>query len=285
MNSFKTFLPRIAFSVGLLCAMAGCDTIGQDIADLKNSITPISPHEAALKAADKNDPDARRTGTTLISNSPFGGADAYLALYREYVQHDDDPLVKASAIRALARHGTPDDALLIVPHLTDENPQVRWEAAKALQRLHNPAVVADALKVIRNEEEQSDIRVAAIQALGQYPEDRVFRGLVGRLDERELSINLSAQDTLHTLTNQQFGLNSREWLQWYESKLKGGDPFADQQEYLFPTYQRDESFWERVAFWTSPTFEQPGTPTGLHPAGSRTTYDDEPPAASIPSGG
>src|SRR6185295_4051963 len=112
----------------------------------------------------------------------FGGAEVYLRAYRDYIQHETNPLVKAEAIRALGRHGSAEDATLIAGQLKDDNIQVRWEAAKALQRLHNPAVVPDLLRILRDDQQTADIRMAAACALGQYPEDRVFHGLVGALE-------------------------------------------------------------------------------------------------------
>jgi hypothetical protein len=125
-----------------LWGLAGCSTAGQDLSEFGNSLTPLTPSEAARRMVDPHDPDNRRTGTVLIANSPFGGADAYIAVYRDRVAREADPLVKAVSIMALGRYGVPDDAPAIAATLEDEQFQVRWEAAKALQRIHNPAVVA-----------------------------------------------------------------------------------------------------------------------------------------------
>jgi hypothetical protein len=255
--------------------LAGCSTAGQDLGELGAALTPVTPSEAARMMWDEYDPDNRRQGITLIANSPFGGADPYVNTYRDRVAHETDPLVKAASITALGRYGGPDDAPPIAACLKDEQFQVRWEAAKALQRLHNPAVVADLLRILRHLDEQPDIRVAAAIALGQYPQDRVFQGLVEALDARELAINSAAGMSLSTLTGQDFALDSAAWLQWYK---EAEHPFADQQEYLFPTYQREETFLEKLAFWSSKTYEQPAPPAGLRPAARQTYQDDEVPA-------
>jgi len=236
-------------------SLGGCETIGQDLGGLGDAFDPTSPSEAARDMFDQYDADKRRLGTVQISGAPFGGSEVYVKQYRDMVNNERDPIVKATAIRALGKHGQPDDALRIAPHLAHETVQVRWDAAKALQRLHNPAVVADLLKTLRNESELADVRMAAAVGLGQYPEDRVFQGLVGVLNARELAINTAAHRSLKLLTGKDFGLEAADWLGWYNQTIIAGDAFAGRLEYRYPTYQRDETVWEKIAFWSEKTYE------------------------------
>lgn len=272
-DAMKTLLRTGVLAVAALLPGSGCETISQDISQFADELMPPSPRQAATDMFDQDDADRRRRGTVLLANSPFGGADVYLAAYRDMVAHERDPLVRAAAILALGRHGDPTDALPIAELLEDDaaDPQVRWAAAKALQRLHNPGAAPALLHPIRDERERQELRVDAAVALGQYPEDRVFQGLIGALDDRELAVNLAAHGSLRTLTGHDFGLDPVAWLTWYGNAV---DPFAGQEEYLYPTYQRDETFLEKLAFWSSKSFEQPGPPAGLTPAGERSTYQD-----------
>ncbi len=264
-------------------AVIGCSSMGQDLSALGESIMPVNPDKAVRLMVDPHDPDNRRRGTVLIANSPFGGADAYLAMYRDRVENERDPLVKAASIGALGRYGGPEDAPRIAGALGDEQElQVRWEAAKALQRIHNPTVVSPLLQTLGDEGEQPDIRVATAVALGQYPQDRVFQGLIGALDAVELSVNLAAQQSLVMLTGEDFRLDPRAWLRWYNAVEQ---PFARQQEYLYPTYQRRQTWLEKLAFWSTTTFEQPGPPAGLRPVSRRKTYPDSDEAPADETGG
>lgn len=264
----------IASCVALSMACAGCETLGQDVNDLAAAIKPVTPAQAARDMLDPYDADKRRNGIVLISNAPFGGVEVYVAAYRDMVLNERDPLVKAAAIRALARWGDPEDAMRIAPYLTFENVQVRWEAAKGLQRLHNPVVVPDLVKTLGDANEHEDVRIAAATALGQYPEDRAFQGLVAALDSRELAINEAAEQSLHDITGQSLGLDPPAWLAWYDANTKQGDAFAGSLVYFYPVYWREDTFWEKLTFWTSRNFEKPGQPAGLRPAGERRTYDD-----------
>ena len=149
----------VTVCVCVLAVAAGCETMRQDIGEF--SLVSTTPGEAARMMYDTTDPDKRRVGTVLISNSSFGGTDVYVKWYRDSVASEPDPLVRAVSVSALGRHGTPEDAVPIALCLDDEQFQVRWEAAKALQRLHYPAVVPVLLATLRDEDEESDIRVAS----------------------------------------------------------------------------------------------------------------------------
>ena len=267
---------RSALALALLLTFTvhmttGCATISDDFTDATSSLFPPSPTEAAQMMLDPHNPDARREGTNWIGNAPFGGAPVYVSTYRDYVEHEEHELVLVEAIRALARHGSPEDAPLIAKHLTHSNEQVRWQAARGLQRLHNPVVVNALLDRLRDEQEEPDVRIAAAVAVGQYAQDRVFQALVAALLSRHLAINAAARESLQTLTSQDFGFESRDWMAWYNQQ---GEPFAGRQDYLYPTYQRDYSWIEKLVLWSPKMQEQPAPPAGLRPEAERSTYDE-----------
>lgn len=265
-----------AAALAASCVGSGCDTASEGLDDLLGGINTPEPSEAARWMFDQYDPDRRRTGALLIMNAPFGGEDVYVRQYRDMVINERDPIVKAIAIRALGRYGAPSDAAIIEIHLTHENEQVRWEAAKAMQRLHNPGVVGTMLLLLRDDQQRTDIRVALADGLGQYAEDRVFQALVAALDQRELAVNVTANESLTTLTGQDFGLDQAQWLRWYnQTRAAGENPFALQEQYLYPTYQRDPTFFEKLAIWSQRTYEQPGPPAGVEQVSERSTYGEE----------
>ena len=98
----------VGLAVGVL---AGCDTMKQDFQAFGDSLTPVSPQQAARWMVDPHDPDNRRKGVVLISNSTFGGADPYVAVYRDYTSYETNALVKAAAVTALGRHGLANETV------------------------------------------------------------------------------------------------------------------------------------------------------------------------------
>ncbi|MEE2718913.1 MAG: HEAT repeat domain-containing protein [Planctomycetota bacterium] len=267
--------PTVPVLFAATALAGGCVT--DDFRDLGEVFTPKTPRQAALEALDPYNPDLRREGVVLLANAPFGGADIYLDMYRDYVENETDPLVRAAAITALGRHGRPSDAVLIVPWLDSEvteSQNVRWTAAKALQRLHNPEVVAPMLKVVTSTDDDGEVKAAVATALGQYPEDNVFQALLVALDDRRLSVNLNAAESLFLLTGESWGTDRVAWSRWYEGLDKPSMAFKGRQAYLYPTYERDKVWFEYIAFWLHQTREQPSSPAGLVPETQRRTWSD-----------
>lgn len=270
-----TYAAIIATSTSMM--LTGC--VMDDFNNMAQGFTPITPREAAIMAVDQYNADDRRTGITLLANSTFGGAHEYLTLYRDYVIEDNDPLVRAASIKALARFGNSDDALIIAHWLDirmESSAQVRRASAVALQRLHNPAVINTLLQALRNKDEESQVRASVATALGQYPENRVFIALIASLQAADLSIDLSAAQSLHSLTGQVFGIDWDAWFDWGELIVQQkGDIFENMTAYEYPTYQHEARWWDKLAFWEHRIHEMPGSPAGIEGGGPRSTYDDE----------
>ena len=259
-TAFAKNIVRGSIFTATLALLARCDSMSSDFASLSSSFSPPTPAQAAQWALDPYDAENQRRGTVLLANAPWGGSPAYLSMYRLYVEDNADPLVKASALDALARHGEVSDADLISKQLQNKNIQVKVAAAKALQRIHDPKVTAVLCSRGTDENEESSVRIEVAIALGQYAADDSFQALCAMIDQRELAVNLAANDSLRLLTDHDFALDRRLWLSWYRANKT---PFRKELQYLYPTYQREKGFWDQIIFWAPLTFEKPGVPVGM----------------------
>ena len=253
----------------LATGFLGCDALNEDINDFTEKFTPPSPFQAAVWASDFNDPGLQRKGVILLSNATFGGDRTYVDLYRVLATESPDPLVRSSGIRALGRWGEPEDAIPIADQLENDYRQVRLEAAIALQRIHEPSVEDRIWRRLIDEDEDEAIRIELAIALGQYPTDAAFQALALALEDRSLALNLAAADSLRILTGRDFGVDAPAWLSWYDSTDAA---FADVEPFLYPTFQRPISFFEKLAFWAPVEFEKPAVPRGLDDS-SEDTYE------------
>ena len=254
----RTRIPALLATAA--CALAGCDQMSSDFGDASNALFPPSPAEAGRWAVDDSDPENQRRGVLLLGNSSFGGDTVYVNLYRLYIEENTDPVVKATAIQALARHAGADDAQLIAKQLDSKVEQIRIAAAKALQRVHDPRVADTIWKKMINEEEPAAVRVELAIALGQYPTRDVFEALCSALDDRELAVNLAAANSLRLLTGADFGLEPALWRSWADATAS---PLRADAPYYYPTFERQLGFGDYLMFWAIPTFEEPGVPSGL----------------------
>lgn len=254
-----------------LAALGGCDTIQSDFSQFTESFSQPTPAEAAQWAADPNDRENARRGTVLLANAPWGGATPYVRMYRLYAENkDESPLVRAAALQALGRHGDASDAAIVATGLDSKFRQVRLAAAKALQRLHDPAVADKLWPKLIDRAEDSDVRTEIAIALGQYPTPAVFQALVAALSQRELAVNIAALDSLRSLTGLNLGLDEDAWLTAYASTAA---PFANGRIYVYPTFVRRLDVWDYLIFWMPTVFESPDVPIGLKTIGTRKTEE------------
>lgn len=256
----------LSISLSSVLALTGCgafDDVPRGTTSLLQVLTPqTTPSEAADMATDPYSAENRFKGTTLLSNADFGGSPVYLDLYLDGVD-DPDPGVRTAAIRALGRHGDPEHAPLIIEGLSDENRLVRIEAARALQRVHSSDAVTPLINAVNiDNEADADVRAAAADALGQYQENRVVQALIGALRDPRLVVNNRVQKSLRTLTGQNFGIERRMWIDWYNDTK---DVFAAAQPYTYPIFHRKRRPIEYLPLVPPPPNETTSTPVGLDP--------------------
>ncbi|WP_432797824.1 HEAT repeat domain-containing protein [Poriferisphaera sp. WC338] len=242
-------------AAGLTLSGCSASSSGNPIVDMLSDFMPPSPREAALDLFNVYDADKRRRAVALIAASPFGGEEPYVRTYRVMLGRgsdgsilpvDNDATVRATCAKALGMHGTVDDAELIVPLLKDEVPYVRWQAAQALQRIHNPVVINDLTQAMVNDED-ADVRMASARALGQYAEMPVFESLVGALSDNNFGVVNAAHWSLTTQTGEDLGTKGDAWLSW--ASKNRGNMFAKQKKYVYELYLKPPGLIDKMKFW------------------------------------
>ncbi len=212
-------------------------------------------------ATDPYDAGKRYRGTLVLANQGFVDPTPFLELFEANIVHDD-ARVRAAAARGLANHGRPRHAMMLVERLSkDQEAIVRREAARALQRVHNPQAVPALIAAVDHDVELDvDVRLEAAYALGQYPQNAVFEALKKALRDRSLAVNVAAAESLRYLTGQDFGASIAAWERW---GARTADRFAGQLEYHYPVFHRDRRLLEYIPLVPPPPNEQSATPAGL----------------------
>jgi hypothetical protein len=245
------------------CVLVACEGGGPRIDRMLDAITPPTPAEEARNVFNVYDADVRQRAISNLAAAPFGAEEPYVKLYRLMID-DPDPTVRAAATKALGEHGSPEDVPTILIRLRESAAMVRWEAARAFQKLHNPEAVRPLVQTLTRDED-GDVRQAAATALGQYPEPEVFNALVSALHDRLHSVSYAARQSLKTLTGQDFGPDGGKWLAWSEDNTER--LFDGKQEYVWQPYQAPPKFLERMQFWKERPPIPPQRPRGIEDQG------------------
>lgn len=234
--------------LGMLAAMCACN--GPAPRWWRKTFA-MSPKEAAIQAVDAADPDRRAEGIALLAAAPFGGEEVYVRLYRLQV-NDTDAVVRAACIKALGMHGSDTDAPVFLAGLKDPSTYVRWQSARALQRIYVPQAARSLIDVLGNDLD-SDVRMAAAYALGQHAEPAVFDALVGALSDTDFAVTLQARRSLVTLTGTDMGDDPYDWITWQRSHVN--EIFAERRPYVWHEYEESPGYFESLKFWQKRTAE------------------------------
>lgn len=168
----------------------------------------------------KDSADERRKGIVELSSRPFGQKEPYTRRYRQIAQADPDYTVRATAIRALNRSRDRSAVPIFIKALTDENPMVRLQAAKALSNIPDPSASESLARTLGNQAETRDVRIAAAEALRHYRDMGVARVLAGTLGQRDFSIAWQSRWSLSIMTGKNLGYDERKWLEYLTGPTK-----------------------------------------------------------------
>jgi HEAT repeat protein len=163
---------------------------------------------------ESENPDLRRLGIAKLVEKDFAQKEPYTTRYRQIVQGDEDPLVRAMALRSLTVSRDAGATDLYVRALSDADALVRIEGAKALARMPSPDAIDPLLKVLNAPDEDQDARIAAARALRFYPRRDVARALVAVLAERPFGVAWQARRSLQRITGTDYGYDDASWLEY-----------------------------------------------------------------------
>jgi HEAT repeat protein len=156
--------------------------------------------------------DARRRGINDLVRWDFALDGPYVKRYRQIATGDPDPLVRATAIRALNRARDAQARPIFINALRDASVDVRIEAAKALDNLPDPNAADPLVRTVANPDEDRDVRIAAASALRHYKSLEVARALIPRLNEHDFAIAWQSRRTLRQITGKDMRYNEAAWL-------------------------------------------------------------------------
>lgn len=196
--------------------LAGCKedepfTVDQAI---KNALGADNapPAEVAARVFDESDPDIRRAAIEALMEKSWALRDPYLKRFAMLTnpRAEEDPSVRAVAVRALGKAGNTKYQPELIAALDDENPIVRREAATVLQRMPDDRAVIR-LQSMAIADPSATVRAPAAVALRHYRSDAVFRTLLRCLSDEDFLVRSSAHESLVFQTGVDKGWDPLAW--------------------------------------------------------------------------
>jgi hypothetical protein len=176
-------------------------------------------------AADLESNDAnRRRAAVLDYAESIGARDAGIRkAYRVMAQFDNDPLVRAAAVRAIniTRDTDPDAGAVILKALKDGHDAVRLEAVKAIANLPQQGVAPQLIATLTDDKQPLDLRIACADALRHYRSPETARALIKQLGQTaNFALSWQSRRSLYLMTGKDLRYSEAAWLDYIASADK-----------------------------------------------------------------
>jgi hypothetical protein len=153
----------------------------------------------------------------------------------ELIREDENPLIRAAAVRVLGETSSAAALSGILGAAHDEDPLVRIAASEAFGR-RGDFEAAAALSNLAADDDDSEVRLAAITALGNCNEQHSVQALTLALDDSNPAIQHRAVQSLKSSTGQPLGDNIAIWrayLHGEPSPVQPVESFAARLQRMF----------------------------------------------------
>lgn len=157
----------------VLVRRLGLSALHAQLGQLPESDLPAL--RAALRQSLERDPDQRVRTEALESIAYLPDEPDVAELIQAAYDADDDEL-RASALRCMGRQADPRWSRRVLEALTLDEPELRYEAARAAGMLSDARAVPR-LSDLALEDEDGEVRLAAIEALGEIGSEEAVRVL------------------------------------------------------------------------------------------------------------
>jgi HEAT repeat protein len=126
------------------------------------------------------------------------------------IQIESDPLVRKTIVDTVAQFRTPLAMQIIQAGLNDGNADVRLACCTALGNRGETTCVPNLATVLRDDED-TDVRIAAAEALGKFKTDEAKLALVVALDDRDPAMQYVGMQSMKTITGKDYGGDVQAW--------------------------------------------------------------------------
>jgi len=175
-----------------------------------------TPGRAARMMRDKQSADNRRMGINDLMRFDYAIKSRYTAAaFEAMARTDEDPTVRAAALRACNRCRDRAATPVFIKALADKSEWVRLEGAKGLANVPDAEAATPLMRAATNPEESPDVRIAAADALKYYRTPEVARSLCTMLGDSDFGVAWQARRSLVYLTGRNFGYDQGAWLGYF----------------------------------------------------------------------
>ena len=131
------------------------------------------------------------------------------------IQTEPDPLVRQAIQETIAEYETPLAQDVLLAGLQDNETDVRLACCRKLAGRSELAVV-NSLRQVIEQDEDLDVRLAAVEALGKIPSTESVGALAIALKDRDPAMQYAGVQSLKAISGQNLGNDVKAWIAYAE---------------------------------------------------------------------
>ena len=142
------------------------------------------------------------------------------------IQIEPDPIVRQTIQVAIAECKTPLAQSVLLAGLNDDDREVRITCCRLLGHRADPSSVAALSRVVAADSD-SDVRIAATDALGGIPGAGSIQGIAVAIRDRDPAMQYAGVEAMKKASGQDLGNDVAAWRQYADSAAGGAQPAAN----------------------------------------------------------
>jgi HEAT repeat protein len=149
-----------------------------------------------------------------------------LAMCEELTQQirtEPDPIVRRAIQETVAEFDVPMASAVVLAGLNDEDRDVRTACCRLLGVRQDPAAIGPLSRIVAAEPD-AEVRMAAIDALGQFRSPGAVQGLAAAIKDRDPALQFAGVQAMKSASGEDLGNDVAAWREYAESLPATGSP-------------------------------------------------------------
>ncbi|HYO24793.1 MAG TPA: HEAT repeat domain-containing protein [Lacipirellulaceae bacterium] len=143
----------------------------------------------------------------------------------QQIRTEPDPICRRAIQETIAEFKTPLAGAVLVAGLSDDDRDVRTVCCRMLAQRKDESAVGPLSRVVAADPEM-EVRMAAIDALGQYDTPAAVQGLAAAIKDRDPALQYAGVQAMKNASGQDLGNDVEAWRSYAASLTPAGTPGA-----------------------------------------------------------
>jgi hypothetical protein len=209
-RSMPRSIHQIAGAAALVATVAGCHLwpAGRD----KTSVITPAMRMASIREFGPRGRDADAAEQNRISEQ-----------LAQQIRTEPDPIVRKAIQETIGEFQTPLANAVVLAGLNDDDRDVRVTCCRLLGQRGDQAAIAPLSKLVATDSDL-DVRLAAVDALGEMKTTASVPGLAAALKDRDPALQFAGVESMKKVTGEELGNDVDAWRQFAARTMGSSQP-------------------------------------------------------------